>query len=108
MMVSAERQPGTASGPSVERPAARPTVRVRDDADVSAQARETRERRRTLILLAKRPPLDLRRRIAAGEEPRAEYLVLAERLGAELLDFHDVERSTHPFVRLAPAARSQR
>ena len=57
--------------------------------------------RRSLLLLAKRPAPDLRARIAAGEEPRAEYLELAARLNAELVDFHDVDQSTHPLVRLA-------
>lgn len=54
--------------------------------------------RRTLILLAKQPRPDLRARIAAGDEPRAEYLELAARLGAEILDFHDVAQSGHPVV----------
>jgi hypothetical protein len=40
----------------------------------------------------------------AGEIPRPEYLVLQEALGADLLDYSDVETSTHPFVK---AARSR-
>ena len=57
-------------------------------------------RRRTLMLLAKRPHPDLVDRIRTGEESRTEYLELARRLGAELLDYHDVERARHPVVRL--------
>jgi glycosyltransferase involved in cell wall biosynthesis len=55
--------------------------------------------RRTLILLGKRPRPDLRARVAAGEEPRAEYMALADRLGAEVVDYGDAERSRHPLVR---------
>ncbi|MBN1203414.1 MAG: glycosyltransferase [Myxococcaceae bacterium] len=54
---------------------------------------------RTLILLAKKPAEDLQARIASQEEPRAEYLELKRALGAELVDFHDVEKSEHPVVR---------
>jgi hypothetical protein len=55
---------------------------------------------RTLILLGKTPRPDLLARIAAGDEPRAEYLELARRLRADVLDFGDVDRSRHPLVRL--------
>jgi glycosyltransferase involved in cell wall biosynthesis len=54
---------------------------------------------RTLILLAKKPAEDLQARIDKKEEPRAEYLELKKALGAELVDFHDVERSDSPLVR---------
>ena len=54
---------------------------------------------RTLILLAKKRRPDLVPRIAAGEEPRVEYLQLAARLRADLLDFHAVELSSSLFVR---------
>lgn len=56
-------------------------------------------RPRTLILLAKKRPADLEARIAVGEEPEVEYLALARRLGAELVDFHTVEASTSRLVR---------
>lgn len=59
----------------------------------------TRHARRTLLLLAKRPRTDLRACIDAGLEPRTEYMALAERSGAELVDFHHVARSRHPLVR---------
>jgi CelD/BcsL family acetyltransferase involved in cellulose biosynthesis/glycosyltransferase involved in cell wall biosynthesis len=55
--------------------------------------------RGTLLLLAKARPDDLVERIAAGEEPVTEYLELAARLNAELVDFGDVDRSRHPLVR---------
>jgi glycosyltransferase involved in cell wall biosynthesis len=61
---------------------------------------------RTLILLAKRPDPDLRRRIAVGDEPQTEYLTLARELRADVLDFHDVERdpeARHLGSRLGPA-----
>ena len=56
-------------------------------------------RPRTLILLAKKRVPDLTTRIDKGEEPRVEYLELAQQLGAELLDFHSVEASPLPTVR---------
>jgi glycosyltransferase involved in cell wall biosynthesis len=56
--------------------------------------------RRTLILLAKRPDRQLPARIAAGEEPRTEYLELARATGADLLDFHDADSSL--LARLGP------
>ena len=37
--------------------------------------------------------------MAASKEPAAEYLQLAARLNAELVDFDDVDRSRHPVVR---------
>jgi glycosyltransferase involved in cell wall biosynthesis len=54
---------------------------------------------RTVILLAKKPKPDLAARIAAGDEPRVEYLALAQRLGAELLDYHAVDQSPSRVVR---------
>jgi glycosyltransferase involved in cell wall biosynthesis len=54
---------------------------------------------RTLILLAKRPRPGLAAQIAAGDEPRVEYLELAHRLGAEILDYDSVEASSSPLVR---------
>lgn len=54
---------------------------------------------RTLILLAKKRRPDLAREIAAGREPRVEYLELAARLGAGLVDFHTVESSASFLVR---------
>jgi glycosyltransferase involved in cell wall biosynthesis len=52
-----------------------------------------------VIVLAKAPPPDLPLRIAAHLEPRAEYLELAKRIGADVIDFHDVERASRPSVR---------
>jgi glycosyltransferase involved in cell wall biosynthesis/CelD/BcsL family acetyltransferase involved in cellulose biosynthesis len=52
------------------------------------------------LLLAKRRPADLAERVASSKEPAAEYLQLAARLNAELVDFDDVDRSRHPVVRL--------
>lgn len=60
----------------------------------------TGTRSRTLLLLAKRPRVDTPRRIAAGDEPRAEYLELARHLAAEILDYHAVDASPSPAVRL--------
>jgi glycosyltransferase involved in cell wall biosynthesis len=54
---------------------------------------------RTAILLAKKPALDLPEQISRAEHPRVEYLELAQRIGAEVIDFHAVERSTIPLVR---------
>ena len=51
-----------------------------------------------LILLAKRPDPDSARRADAGEVPRIEYVELGRGLAATILDFRDVERSTHPAV----------
>ncbi|MBA4155847.1 MAG: glycosyltransferase family 4 protein [Gemmatimonadetes bacterium] len=56
---------------------------------------------RTLILLAKKRNANLTSRISMGAEPRVEYLELAHRLGAELLDFDAVEASTSPPVRVS-------
>lgn len=55
---------------------------------------------RTGILLAKGPPPELEAEIARGAHPRVEYLELARRLGAKVIDFHDVERSQSRAVRL--------
>lgn len=56
---------------------------------------------KTLILLAKAPASETTELAARGELPRPEYEELQKALGAELLDFHDVERSRHPAVRAA-------
>lgn len=55
--------------------------------------------RRAVILLGKRPDPELPAQIAAGDHPRVEYLELARRIGAEVLDFRSVERSRLPGVR---------
>src|SRR5688500_18786942 len=56
---------------------------------------------RCMILAAGRFGPELKEQIACGREPRLDVFRLAEDLGAELLDFGDVERSTNPAVRLA-------
>jgi glycosyltransferase involved in cell wall biosynthesis len=54
--------------------------------------------RHPVILLAKRPHPDLPAQIRAGEHPRLEYLELAHRVGAEILDYHAVDASSLPAV----------
>jgi glycosyltransferase involved in cell wall biosynthesis len=54
---------------------------------------------RVVILLAKKRPPDLETQIANGEAPRAEYLELARRLEALILDFDSVETSRIFLVR---------
>jgi glycosyltransferase involved in cell wall biosynthesis len=54
---------------------------------------------RSAILLAKSPDPNLARRIADRLEPRAEYLELAKRIDAEIIDFHDVEHASSLTVR---------
>jgi glycosyltransferase involved in cell wall biosynthesis len=61
----------------------------------------TPARLRTLLLLAKKPAPTAVDDADAGRIPRIEYVELARRIGAEIVDFHDVERSTHPAVKLA-------
>lgn len=59
---------------------------------------------RCLILAAGRFDQALRERIAEGKEPRLDVFELARELQADVLDFKDVERSTHPAVKLAARA----
>lgn len=60
-------------------------------------------RTRTLILLAKAPEAGAAERAERGEIPRIEYVELARAIGATILDFHDVDASSHPAVRQARA-----
>jgi len=55
---------------------------------------------RCLILAAGRFDDALRAEIAAGREPRLDVFELSRVLGADSIDFGDVERSTDPLVRL--------
>jgi glycosyltransferase involved in cell wall biosynthesis len=52
-----------------------------------------------LILAAGRFDDALRSAISEGKEPRLDVFELAERLHADVIDFKDAERSTHPAVR---------
>lgn len=54
-----------------------------------------------LILAAGRFGDDMKAGIEAGREPRLDVFELAKRLGADVVDFRDAERSTLPAVRLA-------
>src|SRR6478735_5424037 len=56
---------------------------------------------RCLILAAGNFDEGLRTEIAAGREPRLDVFELARVLGADKLDFGDVERSSDPMVKLA-------
>jgi glycosyltransferase involved in cell wall biosynthesis len=56
---------------------------------------------RTLILAAGRFGDPMRRAIEAGKEPRLDVFEIAEKLGADVLDYLDVERCRLPSVRLA-------
>ena len=56
---------------------------------------------RCLILAAGRFGDTLKSEIAAQREPRLDVFQLADRLGAEVFDYLDVERSGQPSVRLA-------
>lgn len=56
---------------------------------------------RALILAAGRFGKPLRDSIAAGREPRLDMYELQRALGADLLDFSDVDRSTRPAVQVA-------
>jgi len=53
---------------------------------------------RICILLCKAKHKETADQALRGEIPRPEYLLLQEALDATLLDFSDVEASTHPFV----------
>jgi len=55
---------------------------------------------RTLILAAGRFDDALKTRIAEGREPRLDVFELARALGATVLDFGDVDRSSSPAVKL--------
>jgi glycosyltransferase involved in cell wall biosynthesis len=52
-----------------------------------------------LILAAGRFGASLRREIAEGREPRLDVFELATRLGADVIDFEDVEESRLPSIR---------
>jgi glycosyltransferase involved in cell wall biosynthesis len=56
---------------------------------------------RCLILAAGRFDEAFRAKIRAGAEPRLDVFQLAEALGADIMDFQEVDRSRHPAVRLA-------
>jgi glycosyltransferase involved in cell wall biosynthesis len=56
---------------------------------------------RCLILAAGRFDDALRAKIAQQREPRLDVFELADKLGADLIDFGDVDRSSHPAVKLA-------
>lgn len=43
----------------------------------------------------------VRKQVADGELPQQDYLVLRDALGADVLDYADLEASHHPLVRLA-------
>lgn len=58
-------------------------------------------RTRTLILLASAPAADYGHKVAIGESPRSDISELVRILGADVLDFNDVARSSEPLVRLA-------
>jgi len=57
-----------------------------------------------MILAAGRFGPELKAEIAKGREPRLDVFRLAEELGADVLDFTDVERSSNPLVRLTAKA----
>jgi glycosyltransferase involved in cell wall biosynthesis len=59
---------------------------------------------KTLILAAGRFGDAARQAIAAGREPRLDVFELAERLGADVIDYLDVDRSTRPLVKLTARA----
>jgi glycosyltransferase involved in cell wall biosynthesis len=56
---------------------------------------------RSLILAAGRFDESLKQRIAQDREPRLDVFELADALGAAVLDFGDVDRSSSPAVKLA-------
>lgn len=56
---------------------------------------------RTLILAAGRFGDPLPREIAANREPRLDVFELRDALGADLLDFREVDASTRPAIRVA-------
>ncbi len=55
--------------------------------------------RQAAIVLSKRPKPDLRQNIAAGLQSRIDYLEIADRLNAEIIDFHTLDKSRDPLVR---------
>jgi glycosyltransferase involved in cell wall biosynthesis len=59
---------------------------------------------RTLLLAAGRFGDALRADIDAGREPRLDVFVIASKLGADVVDFLDVERSRSPAVKLVARA----
>src|SRR6185312_13968639 len=54
---------------------------------------------RTLILAAGRFGEAMRAEIDAGREPRLDVFLIAARMGADVLDFLDVDRSRNPAIR---------
>lgn len=56
---------------------------------------------KTLLLLGKAPSAESVRDADEGRIPRIEYVELARALDATILDYNDVDRSTHPAVRAA-------
>lgn len=56
---------------------------------------------KTLILAAGRFGEAMKREILAGREPRLDVFEIADRLGADVIDYLDVDRSRLPAVRLA-------
>jgi glycosyltransferase involved in cell wall biosynthesis len=59
---------------------------------------------KTLILAAGRFGEAARKSIAEGREPRLDVFELAARLGADVIDFLDADRSTRPLVKLTARA----
>src|SRR3954469_24948657 len=59
---------------------------------------------KTLILAAGRFGEGARKSIAEGREPRLDVFELAARLGADVIDYLDVDRSTRPLVKLTARA----
>jgi hypothetical protein len=55
---------------------------------------------RTLILAAGRFGESMRRAIADGREPRLDVFELADKLGADVIDYLDVEHAMRPTVQL--------
>ena len=51
--------------------------------------------RSVLLTVSGTVPADLREQIASGRRPRADYLEMAERFGADLIDFTEARRR-HP------------
>src|SRR4051812_41904981 len=59
---------------------------------------------KTLILAAGGFGDAARKAIGEGREPRLDVFELAARLGADVIDYLDVERSTRPLVKLTARA----
>jgi len=55
---------------------------------------------KTLIVLAKRPVADLAAQVVRGEHPRVEYLEHQSRVAADIVDYHSVDASRSPWVRV--------